>query len=142
MNTKKQKKLYIALLSIFVFAMFGFAPPVFNANAIDAITAAKDTISDSDRAEPNVIHTFEFTTGTTTMEDGFWRITFPAGFTNVGGGSETCGYGDLTASTTGQMVDCVAGAGGQAGTSTQVIITGVTNPSTEAAGGYKIDIEH
>jgi len=142
MKTKKQKKFYIALLVVFVMAMYGFIPPVFNAKAVDAITAASDTLSDSDLSEPNVIHTFDFTTGTTTMEDGFWRITFPAGFTNVGSGSETCGYGQLTASTTGQMVDCVAGVGGQTATSTKVVITGLTNPGTDSASGYVINLEH
>lgn len=138
MKTKKHKKIIIILLLAALIGMYGFLPPTANVKAVDAIINASDTLSDSDNGVA-ATHTFNFTTGTTTPASGYWRIVYPKWFTNVGGGTETCAYGDanFAASTTGQIVDCTATAD-EAATTSQVVITSVYNPATTSS--YVINI--
>lgn len=140
MRFKKFKKLKKPLIAIIIFsmiAMYGLASPLRVAQAVDSLTDAKDTISDSDVAATGVTHTIQFTTGTTTPAGGYWRIVFPSDFSNISAANTNCS--GLTASSTGNTVDCVA-ATAVAATSTKVTITSVNNPSAE--GSYKIDIYH
>lgn len=139
MKTKKNKKILVILLILSLAVSYGTTSPYRNARAVDSITNAQDLISDSDPYQV-ATHTFTFTTGTTTPEDGFWSIIFPSAFTTVGNGTETCGYGSLAASTSNQIVDCIAGVGGVTPTSTQVIVTGVTNPSNEGTQYIEIRV--
>ena len=134
MKTKKYKKIIISVLIFTMIVLYGYIPSSQNAMAVDSIVDASDTISDS---VPNrtAIHTFTFTTGTTTPAGGWWSIVFPSGgtgFTGVGSGVETCAYGDanFTASSSGQIVDCVV-TGDEAATTSQVVVTEVTNPNSE-----------
>ncbi|OGF40971.1 hypothetical protein A2531_04360 [Candidatus Falkowbacteria bacterium RIFOXYD2_FULL_34_120] len=123
--------------------MYGIVPSVPIVNAVDSLTNAKDTISDSDRGAV-ATHTFNFTTQSTTASGGVWRVIYPAGFTGVGGGSETCGYGGSyfgAASTSGQIIECIATAQVTGATSSQIIVTGVTNPNPGSATSYAIIIE-
>lgn len=130
----------ISLLLATLIGMYGFLPPTANVKAVDSIINASDTLSDSDNGVVST-HTFNFTTGTTTEASGYWRIVFPKWFTNVGGGTETCAYGNanFTASNTGQIVDCTATADEPA-TTTQVVITSVYNPATTSS--YVINISN
>ena len=137
MKTNKHKKIVVALLAITMIAMYGFLPPQKNVQAgIDQIKNISDTISDSDRAAANVIHTIQFTIGSTTPEDGFLSVVFPPEFTDVLEANVTCGKNAfqqaiLAASSTADsnIVDCVAGAGGLAATTTVITVEGVTNPN-------------
>lgn len=140
MKTKKQKNLFIGLLVFCLLSTYIFLPPVFNANAVDSISVAKDLMSDTD---PYMVstHTFTFTTGTTTPAGGRIRIIFDAGFTTVGSGSETCAYGDanFTASTSANTVDCRVTAA-EAATTTKIVITGITNPTTQGTRYNQINL--
>ena len=136
---KKQKKLVSLLLIFVVMATFYLViPQPEKVDAVDAIENAKDTISDSD-SEMTATHTFNFKTNATTTATGYWRITFPEYFTGISSTSATCAYGDsnFNASSTGQLLDCVVTAD-EVGTTTQVVITGVTNPATTST--YYIEI--
>lgn len=131
MKIKKQKNIFIGLLVFCLISTYIFLPPVFNANAIDSISVASDLMSDSD-PQFDSTHTFTFTTGTSTLDTGFVRVVFDSDFTNISNGNVTCMYGDAnwTASTTGNTVDCTPTVT-EVGTTTQIVVTNVTNPSTE-----------
>ncbi len=134
---KKLKKPFIAIIIFSMVAIYGFASPLRIAWAVDSLTDAKDTISDSDISATGVTHTIQFTTGTTTPINGYWRMVFPSGFTNILAANANCS--GLTASSTGNTLDCVATAA-VAATSTKVTITSVNNPTS--AGSYLINIYH
>ena len=139
LKTKKQKKYLASILIISIMiAMYGFIPNPDIAGAVDALKDAKDTISDSD-VSMTATHTFNFETGATTTADGYWRITFPEYFTGISDSNTTCDYDDVnfTASSTGQIVDCVATAE-ETPTTTQIVITTVGNPATTST--YYIEI--
>ena len=146
MKTKKQKRILVVLLVIAMVSAYGYFPRPDTANAVNAITDAKDLMTDTDLGV-TATHTFTFTTSTTTAIGNFWQFSFPSGFTTVGNGSETCGINATqqalfgAATTSGQLVDCVA-TGQLEATSTQVTITGVTNPVTDNPAGYTINLTH
>ncbi|MFH0892648.1 MAG: hypothetical protein V1867_07815 [Candidatus Falkowbacteria bacterium] len=146
MKTKKQKRIFILFLVIAMVSAYGYFPRPDTANAINAITDAKDLMTDTDLGV-TATHTFTFTTSTTTETGNFWQFSFPSEFTTVGAGAETCGINATqqalfaAASTTAQLVDCVA-TGDLEATSTQVTIAGVTNPVTDNPNGYTIDLTH
>lgn len=138
---QKYKKFIILTIAVAMVSLYSFVPPRFAAQAVDSIVDASDTITDSDYGVV-ADHTLDFTTGTTTPAGGFWRVTFPAGFTNVGSGAETCAWGDgnFAASTTGQIVDCVVTAD-EAATTSRIVITNVNNPNPGTPTSYPIIIE-
>lgn len=144
MKTKKQKNIFIGLLVFCLISTYIFLPPVFNANAVDAITQASDLMSDTDPYRDSD-HTFTFTVGTTTPAGGYWNIIFPSAvgeFTNVSAANTTCGYGDANLGATDGVagtVVCTATAD-EAATSTQVVITDVGNPETEGTFGIEIEV--
>ena len=114
-------------------AVYGFLPIAPNANAVGTISDAADLITDSD-VDRVATHTFTFTTSSSTPAGGDWRIIFPAAFTTIVVGNATCAYGDanMTEGVTGQNLTCLMTAI-EAATTTQVVITGVTNPDAEGA---------
>ncbi|MEA3398262.1 MAG: hypothetical protein U9R06_00770 [Patescibacteria group bacterium] len=134
MKIIKQKKAIVIILIVGMIAIYGFAPPAKNAGAIDSIADAKDLITDSDPGQ-TATHTFTFTTAATTSIGNYWDIDFSAGnFTSIATGSLACAYG--AAGLTEQVIGtssarCLATAEILA-TSTQVTLTGVINPSSEA----------
>ena len=137
MKIIKQKKAIISLLIVSLLALYGFAPVARNANAVGTISDAKDLITDSDLGQ-TADHTFTFTTATTTEIGDYWDIDFSAkNFAGIVVGNVTCGLtaqqqAALTESVVGtSTVRCTAGSALDA-TSTQVTITGVTNPTTAA----------
>lgn len=118
-----------------------FAPPVKEAKAVDAFTDISDLLSDS---APNVMatSTITFTTASSTDANDYWRVVFHDDF-DLSSINVECAYGDanFTASTTGQMVDCVYSGGGEAaGTSSQIIVGNHINAST--TGTYLMVLEH
>ena len=139
-------KIYQKALSLFTIiammvAIYGFIPLPGVVQAVDSITDAQDLISDSDLGMP-ATHTFTFTTGATTTAGGYWEFYFDesgGNFSGVLDTNTTCAYGDanFTASSTGDKVHCVVTAD-EAATSTQVVVTDVTNPSSD--GYYKIGV--
>lgn len=144
MKNKRNKKLYISLLIVCLIGLYGYFPAGRQASAVDSIYAAKDTISDSD-AGVVATHTFTFTTGTTTPNGGYWLIDFDNttnGFSGQATTSLTCGYGDANmtedAYPDGQVFCRMTGD--IAATSTEVVITGVTNPMPGNEGVKYINI--
>lgn len=148
-NYKKHKK-FLVITTIFslLVTTFGFMPNVKTAHAVDALTNARDLITDSDL---NVLadHTFTFTTGTTTATNGYWDIEFPVAFTGVATASVECAYGaagfteqvlEGAASDGGDVVRCLYTGADQVGTSTQVTVANVLNPNSD--GFHTIDIYH
>ncbi len=107
--------------------LYSWVFPMQTARAVDSISNASDTISDSDTGV-TATHSFVFVTGTTTPATGYWEVIFPAGFTGIVVGNVTCGAG--TAGVSGQTVTCTMASDQSAGTST-ITVSGVTNPSTE-----------
>jgi hypothetical protein len=140
MKTKKHNRLIVALLIFTLISMYGFMPPWLQVNAVDSIHNASDTLSDSD-LNAVAVHTFNFTTVSTTTIGGYWDIVFPEYFTGLATTSVTCAYDDasfnevLFEST--RTVRCTSTAE-VAATTTQVIITDVTNPGTSTS--YTINI--
>jgi len=134
MKIIKQKKAIISLLIVSLLALYGFAPVARNANAVGTISDAKDLITDSDLGQ-TADHTFTFTTATTKEIGDYWDIDFSAkNFAGIATGSIVCAYGaaGMTEQVIGtSTVRCLATAQ-FAATSTQVTITGVTNPTTAA----------
>ncbi len=140
MKTKRQK-LFIWLLIVSMFAMYGFLPIAPYANAIDSISNAKDTLSDSD-AGVTATHTFTFTTASTTPAGSTWLISFPVGF-DLTGATALAGYGDVNMVETvqaGARTVTVTMTGAQIGTSTAVVVSGVISPLAGSEGSYTISI--
>lgn len=128
MKTKKQK--FVIWLAFFaLLSMYMYLPPIQTAQAVDAITDIKDTISDSDQSATGVTHVFTFTTGSSTPLNGYIRITM-AEFSTIASGNVTC-PATMVASTTGTTIDCVASGGLVAAGAKNITITGVTNPAAE-----------
>lgn len=99
-----------------------------------ALTAAKDTISDSDLSAV-ATHVFTFTTGVELTNGDMIDITFPAGFTDIAVGNVAC-PSDASAGFADPVVTCTVGT---ALTGAQTVeVTGVTNPSS--AGSQTINI--
>ena len=139
LKTKKQKKYLASILVISIMiAAYGVIPGTNMVAAVDAIEDAKDTISDSD-VSMVATHTFNFKTNATTTAGGYWRITFPEYFTGISHSNTICDYDNVNfnASSTGQLVDCVAVAD-ETPTTTQIAIATVGNPATTST--YYIEI--
>jgi hypothetical protein len=135
MKTKTRKKFLVILLTFMLVVMYGALPRPNIAQAVDSLTDAKDTLSDSDVSASSVTHTIQFTTGTTTPIGGFFRVYFPSGFDLTSAGV-SC-PANTTASSSGQSVDCVATASLSPGAYTVTVST-TTNPGT--AGSYTINV--
>jgi hypothetical protein len=135
METKTRKKFLVILLTFMLVVMYGALPQPNTAQAVDSLTDAKDTLSDSDISASSVTHTIQFTTGTTTPTGGFFSVHFPSEF-SLTGASVTCPT-NTTASTSGQLVDCVASADLSPAAYT-ITVSGTTNPGT--AGSYTINV--
>lgn len=135
-KNQKNKKWIIALLIITMMSMYGFLPPAQTANAVNAIIDAQDLISDSDLSVV-ATHTFTFTSTTTIPDGGYIEIDFPDGATEFSGlatTSMTCSYGaaNITAQVRdGQKARCAMTGAAFTASSTQVVITSMTNPNTE-----------
>ncbi len=126
-----------------IVAMYGIMPMPRTANAVDALANSTWLISDTD-FEQTATSTFTFDTGTSTEVGGFIKFTFPAGFTGIAAGNVNCDSGDadFTASSTGNVVECVRSNTTQAAASLSMVITDVVNPSDQATDYYTVDIEH
>lgn len=140
MKTKKPKSILIALLVFSIALMYGVMPPMPRANAVDSMTAASDTISNSNLGNATTTHTIVFTTGTTTPSGGFFNIDFPNAITNIATTSGVqCGYSwqaslfTASSSAGSNMIDCNVGGGGLTPTTTRIIVYGTTNPSTDGS---------
>lgn len=140
MKTKTyQKALSLFTIISMMVMIYGFIPLPRMAGAVDSITDARDLLSDSDLSMVSN-HTFTFTTGTTTPSSGYWDFDFPDEFTGVLAVNADCAYGDVNATESlvaGNIIRCTWGAD-QAATSSQMLITDVTNPATSTH--YTIDI--
>lgn len=144
MNKIKKQKKYLAgilIISIMI-AMYGFIPMPDGANAVDAISDASDTISDSD-VSVTANHTFDFTTGTSTAINGYIEVTFPAQFGTSSLANATCPDAGAnwteTLNNGDRTLRCTATAENTAGVE-QIIINSVINPDSEAT--RYIDIIH
>ena len=121
--------------------IYGFIPLPRIAGAVDSITNAQDLLSDSDLGMVSS-HTFTFHTGTTTPSGGYWDFDFPADFTGVAFANADCAYGNANATESleaGNIIRCTWGAD-QVSTTSQMVITDVTNPAT--ANYYTINIRN
>lgn len=129
MKNKQNKKFFVGAMILVMVAMYGFVPLPNEVGAIDAISDAADTISDTDVSQ-TATHTFTFTTGTTTPNAGYIDIVFPAAFGNVLVGNITCSAGTPAAPDT-ETARCTAGVGGIAAQAMTVTVTDVDNPAAE-----------
>ncbi len=112
----------VSLLAVYI------AVPVTNAASLQN---AKDLISDSDLSASGVSHIFTFTSNLALPVNGYFEITFPAGFTGLLVGGLNCS--GLTASVpSGQVARCTSGAG-LSGSSTRIEVTGMGNPGSAAS---------
>ncbi|MCK4539741.1 hypothetical protein KAU09_01140 [Candidatus Parcubacteria bacterium] len=139
---KKQKKYLAGILVVLIMiAMYGFIPLPDNANAVDAISDAKDTISDSDVSKV-ANHTFDFTTGTSTAVNGYIEVTFPTQFGTSSSANVTCPAGawTTTLSNGDRTIRCTSNTVEKASGTKQILINSVTNPDSEAA--RYIEISH
>lgn len=134
----KQKKFFIWIAAIALISMYVYLPPIQTANAVDAISNIKDTISDSDQGATGVEHIISFTTGTTTPLNGWFQVDMPD-FSAIAKENVTC-PATMTASTTGTRIDCVAAGGDVAAGAKTITVTGVTNPVPEAS--YVITVQN
>lgn len=134
MEKTKSKKTLVGILVFALMAMYGFFPQVGQATSYQSIT---DTISDSDLSASGVTHTIVASTTVDLQADEYVQIVFPGEFSNISNGNLTCPGSDVTASGTGNTVECHYGSGLTAGNYT-FTLTGTTNPST--GGGYKIRV--
>ncbi len=132
-KTKQSRFAIVAILIFSMMAMYGYMPIVRAAS----LTAASDTISDSDVSESNVTHVVEFTTGQDLTATYMIDITFPAEV-DMTSADATC-PANSTAATSSQTVTCTVD-GGQSLTAGDysVTVTGTDNPGT--AGGYTVQI--
>lgn len=130
MKNKINKKFFVGALLLVMVAMYGFVPMPSKVKAVDAISDAKDTISESN-INDTATHVFTFTTGSTTPDTGYIDIDFPADFGNVtAGGNIVCSSGTASAPDT-ETARCTAGVGGIAAGALTVTVSNVTNPSSE-----------
>jgi len=139
-KTFKKALSLFTIISLMIM-VYGFIPLPRMAGAVDSITNAKDLLSDSDVGMVSS-HTFTFTTGTTTPSSGYWDFDFPDEFTGVLAANATCAYGDANATEsleTGNIIRCTWGAD-QAATTSQMVVTSVTNPATSTY--YTINIRN
>jgi hypothetical protein len=136
---KKQKnKKSILFLVLLLLVMFGFVPPLPQANAIDALTNAYDKLSDSDTSVSST-HTVVFITATTTPASGYYEIVIPTEFGDIAAaGNVTCPAGWTRTRPNTETARCTADAQYLAGTGATTTITAVTNPSSE--GSYTVRV--
>lgn len=138
-NMTKFQKGGVRILALFtVLAVLLMTLSFVSSTKATALTAAKDTISDSDLSATAVTHTITFTTATALVDTDMIDITFPAGFTTIVVDNVTCPT-NSTAGVDSQVVTCTVGAEGVAAGAQTVTITGVTNPGGSASS-YTINI--
>ena len=141
---KKQKKL-VSILLIFVvmIATYGIIAMPDKAKAIDAISDASDTISDSDTSV-TANHTFAFTTGTSTAINGYIEVTFPTQFGTSSLANTTCPDSgtnwEETLSNGDRTLRCTSITATKASGTQEITINSVTNPNSEAT--RYIEITH
>ncbi len=130
----KSKKTLVGILVFALMALYGLFPQASHATSYESIS---DTISDSDLSATGVTHTIVASTTVDLAAGEYIQMVFPAGFTNIATSNLTCPGSGVTASGTGNTVECHYGSGLVAGNYT-FTLTGTTNPST--GGGYKIRV--
>jgi len=129
----------VALVAFLVFSLLAvyFQLNVISRVEAASLTNAKVTLSDSDLSA-TATSTVQFTIGVALYENEYAQVVYPSQF-SLTGASVTC-PSNMTASSTGQIVECVVDAGQTIATSSALTITmkNVVNPSS--AGSYTINI--
>jgi len=129
----KGQKLIITILLFSLIVMYGVVSPD-DANAT-SFSGVEDTISDSDpnASAQSVTHTIIATTSLAMdHQDDYFKIDFPADFSDISVGNVTCPSAG-TAAVSGNTVTCTYASGLAAGLH-EVSITNTTNPLT--VGSY------
>ena len=131
---KLRKKIVIGIVMLSMMTMYGTVP---YANAVDSLTSASDTITDSDPGA-TATHTFDFTTGYDLASGDLLIIELDqsSAFTGLIAGNVTCPANFDAATVSGNKITCTANAAVVAG-ALQVTASSVTNP---VAGMYRMNV--
>jgi hypothetical protein len=136
MKQKNLNKLITALIVMSLVTVFGFPPLLNTAKALDSITDASDTITDSDSGVA-ADHAFAFTRTHATPASGYVNIVFANEFGDVVAGDITCPGGWTRSAPNTETARCTADALEAAGAMT-VDVAGIDNPV--ATGTYIMTI--
>ena len=140
MKTKRSKRLFIIYMIIAMSLLYGFVPPLPNADAVESITNAKALLTDSDWSAVATT-TFTFTTGSTTPTGGYIDIALDAGFTGLNINNVTCPASFTKSAPGGNIVRCTADNDRAPGV--KIIIVGsLTNPATVNNNGYMHEVRN
>jgi hypothetical protein len=131
---QKSKKLMIFLGLTALLAAVGFIHQASSA----ALTAASDTLSDSDLSV-TATHTISFINNTAQSAGDYFQVVLPAAFGDISVGSITCPSGMTASSTNTETARCVSNAGTATGTKT-ILLSAITNPV--AAGSQTITLSN
>ncbi|MCU0679309.1 MAG: hypothetical protein MUC28_02585 [Planctomycetes bacterium] len=133
MKKQKHNRKKIIILIVVLVALYGFLPPLPQANAIDSIKDASDTISDSDLGQ-TATHTVDFTTTNLVGAGGYIEVAFESTDwgTITADGNITCPGGGVASRQDGNRTARCTYAGGLATGTLQLVIANVVNPATSS----------
>jgi len=132
---KKMKKIVVAMVIFSMMTIYGGLTP--QAQAVDSLTDAKDLISDSD-VGVTATHIFTFTSGTSTLQNGYFDVVFPADFGDIsviGDVSCPANYTETIQDT--ETVRCTAGSLQAAG-AREITVANIVNPAAEGSQLFNI----
>ena len=135
---KLRKKILIWIMMLSMVSMYGAYPAIPFAQAVDSLTSAKDTITDSDPGA-TATHTFNFTS-TTTLASGDAIVIMidedNDDFSGISVGNVTC-PANTNPTVSVNTVTCTATGAVAAGALT-VTVADVVNPT---AGNYRMSVK-
>lgn len=127
---KLSRKILIGIVTLSMMTMYGAYPAIPFAQAIDSITSASDTITDSDPGA-TATHTFDFTIAHDLISGDVLVVNLDdsSSFTGFVAGDVTCPAGNFTALATvvAEKITCTANGAVGAG-ALQVVVANVVNP--------------
>lgn len=137
---KLRKKIVIGIVMLSLMTMYGAYPAIPYAKAVNSLTSASDTITDSDPGA-TATHTFEFTTVTPLIATDKLVIMMDEDdddFSGILAANVTCPAAGFTALATvvGNTITCTANGAVATGT-LEVVVEDVVNPGV---GMYRMNV--
>ena len=131
MKTKFNKKFIVLGLMITMFALYGVFPLPNKADAVNSLTDASATISDSDFGETSTT-TIAFTTATYIPAGGTTQATFHSDFSAIVANSDiTCSGGGTASGASSRTAVCTYAGAIATGTTMSITVANLVNPVTD-----------